>query len=195
MAAHGQFAKVKRWPFARALILQLVLLAVALVLQFINPVRNGLNNGMSTISVLGHGQDLQFADLIFGTCVMLVFETSSILQAIFGNIVMRLLGKLAPGMYLLAPAIVFTVVPSLGVSLSNNGTSGSGVLGVTWVVTFAICVVAAIPFHFLVELPSKYAGEAFADFTEKWGATPDDGVQVKGPQKSAPKKLSGPGGK
>jgi peptidoglycan/LPS O-acetylase OafA/YrhL len=142
--------------------------------------------------------------MILATCLFFVFETSAVLQVVFGNIVMRLLGKLAPGIYLLAPAITYTVVPTLGISLRNNGSSGSAVLGVTWVVCFAICVVAAIPFHFLVELPSKLAGEYFADFVEKWGRSKDElaapaanggKVQVKGPQKSAPKKLSGPGAK
>lgn len=181
----------------RVLALQIVLLAFALCFQFINPVRNHLNSAFATINVLNHSE-LTFCDMIFATCFMLVFETSALLQIVFGNIVMRLLGKLAPGMYLFAPAIVYTVVPSLGISLRSNGTTGSGVLGVTWIVTFAICVLLAIPFHFLVELPSKLAGEYFADFTESWGRSNQEepgAVQVKGPQKFAPKKLSGPGGK
>lgn len=196
MAAHGQFAKIRKWPFMRVLALQIILLAIGLALQWINVVRDNINKGMAVINVTNY-DELTFCDFILVTCVMLVFETSGLLQAVFGNIVMRLLGKLAPGMYLLAPAIVYTVVPSLGISLHNGGTGSSGVLGVTWVVTFAICTVAAIPFHFLVELPSKLAGELLADFVERWGARPDETAQqVKGPQAAAaPKKLAGPGAK
>jgi len=195
MAAHGQFARVRKWPFMRILALQIILLAIGLAIQWVNVVRDNLNKGMATISVLGY-DELTFSDLILVTCVMLVFETSGILQAVFGNVVMRLLGKLAPGMYLLAPSIVYTVVPTLAISLRNGGTNGSGIMGVTWVVTFAVCTVAAIPFHFFVELPSKLAGEYFADFVESWGARPDDVQQVKGPQAAAaPKKLAGPGPK
>lgn len=195
LAAHGQFTRIKKWPILRILGLQILLLAIALCFQFINPVRDNLNSAFATLNVQ-YNTDLTFCDMVFATCIMFVFETSTILQIVFGNVAMRLVGKLSAGIYLLAPAIVYTVVPSLGISLRRNGTTGSGVLGVTWVVTFAICVVAAIPFHFLIELPSKLAGEYFADFAEKWGTAPDTGVvQVKGPQKSAPKKISGPGGK
>jgi peptidoglycan/LPS O-acetylase OafA/YrhL len=150
---------------------------------------------LSVINVANH-DEIQFCDVIFVTCIFLIFETSKIAQVIFGNIVMRMLGKLAPGMYLLSSPITFTVVPSLAVSLSNNGTSGSGILGVTWVVCFAISVVAAIPFHFLVELPSKLAGEYVIDFLAKWGRTEEEKDQlVKGPQSKAPKKIAGPGAK
>lgn len=195
MAAHGHWAKIRKQPWTRALILQVVLIGVALALQFVNPARNALNNAFATINVTGN-TDLTICDLIFATCFMIVFETSPICQAVLGNIVMRYLGKLAPGIYLLAPAITYTVVPTLGISLKNSGTSGSGVLGVTWVVCFAVCVVAAIPFHFLVEYPSKIAGNYFGNFVTRWGARDDDAqTAVKGPQKSAPKKLSGPGAK
>lgn len=195
LAAHGVFARMKKWPFVRTLGIHIILVGVACALQFINVVRNGLNNAMATINV-GNIAELQFADLIFASCFMFVFESSSILQVILGNIVMRMLGKLAAGMYLLAPIVTYTIVPTLAVSLAKNGSSGMAVTAVTWVVCFAICVVAALPFHFLVELPSKMAGEYIGDMLTKWGALPDDGTaQVKAPQKSAPKKLSGPGAK
>lgn len=194
LAAHGAFARVKKWPFIRTFGIQIVLIAIACALQFINVARNGLNNAMAKINVTNHGE-LQFADLIFATCFMLVFETSSILQVVLGNVVMRMLGKLAAGMYLLAPIITYTIVPALAVKLSKSGTAGTSVLAVTWVVCFAACTVLAIPFHFLVELPSKLAGEWICEFLEKWGRSPDDTAPgaVKAPQKSAPKKISGPG--
>jgi len=194
IAIHGHFARMKKWPFMRLLAMQIVLIAIACALMFINIVRDNINKGMAVINVGDH-DEIHFVDLIFVTCFFLVFETSSILQVIFGNIVMRWLGKLAPGMYLICPAIVFTLVPTLGVSLSNNGLSGSGILGTTWVVTFAISIVAAIVFYFAVEVPSKKAGEVFANFVTHWGRSEDEKKAVKAPNAPAPKKISGPGGK
>jgi len=195
IAAHGHFARMRKWPFMRTLAIHIVLLGIALAFQFVNPLRNNVNKGLSVINVTDH-DEIQFCDVIFVTCIFLIFETShKIVHVIFGNVVMRMLGKLAPGMYLLCNPITYTVVPSLAVSLSNNGTSGSGILGVTWVVCFAISLVAAIPFHFLVELPSKLAGEYFIDFMEKWGRREDEAPLVKGPQSKAPKKIAGPGAK
>lgn len=193
IAAHGHFARVRKWPFMRTLAIQIVLLAIGLAFQFINPLRDNVNKGLATINVTNH-TEIAFCDVIFVTCIFLIFETSKITQMVFGNIVMRMLGKLAPGMYLLSAPITFTIVPSLAVSLNNNGTSGSGILGVTWVVCFAISTVAAIPFHFLVELPSKLAGEYIVEFAERWGRV-EEVEKVKGPQSKAPKKLAGPGTK
>lgn len=195
IAAHGHFARVRKWPFMRTLAIHIVLLGIALVFQFVNPLRDNVNKGLAVINITNH-DEIQICDVIFVTCIFLIFETSKIAQMVFGNIVMRMLGKLAPGMYLLCSPITFTAVPTLAVSLSNNGTSGSGILGVTWVVCFAISVVAAIPFHFLVELPSKLAGEYVVEFAEKWGRTEEEKDQlVKGPQSKAPKKIAGPGTK
>ena len=196
ISVHGHFSRMKKWPFMRILALQILLIAVACALMFINIVRDNLNRGLATINIGDH-DEIQFTDLIFVTCFFLVFETSSILQVVFGNIVMRWLGRLAPGMYLICPAIVYTLVPTLGVSLSNNGLSGSGILGTTWVVTFAISIVAAIVFYFAVELPSKKAGEMFANFVKDWGRSADElkAGTVKAPNAPAPKKISGPGGK
>lgn len=195
IAVHGHFARMKKWPFMRILALQLLLIAAACAVMFINIVRDNVNKGMSIINVGDHGE-IQFVDLFFVTCFFLVFETSPILQLVFGNIVMRWLGKLAPGMYLICPAIVYTLVPTLGVSLSNNGLSGSGILGTTWVVTFAISIVAAIAFYFIVEVPSKLAGEAFANFVTNFGRSADEQkAMLKAPNAPAPKKISGPGPK
>jgi peptidoglycan/LPS O-acetylase OafA/YrhL len=196
IAAHGHFARIRNWPFMRTIAIHIVLLAIALAFQFVNPLRDNVNKGLAVINVTNH-DEIQICDVIFVACIFLIFETSKIAQVIFGNIVMRMLGKLAPGMYLLCAPITFTVVPSLAVSLSNNGTSGSGILGVTWVVCFAISVIAAIPFHFLVELPSKLAGEYTINFLEKWGRTEEERLQmIKGPEASkAPKKIAGPGAK
>lgn len=195
LAAHGHFARVRKWPFVRTMAIHIILLGIALAFQFVNPLRDNVNYGLSVINVSNH-DEIQICDVIFVTCIVLIFETSKIAQMIFGNIVMRMLGKLAPGMYLLSSPITYTIVPSLAVSLSNNGTSGSGILGVTWVVCFAVSVVAAIPFHFLVELPSKLAGEYVIEFLQKWGRSEEDkATMVKGPQSKAPKKIAGPGAK
>jgi len=90
---------------------------------------------------------------------------------------MRTLGKLAPGMYLLAPAITYTIVPDIALNMSNNGASASSVLGSTWIAMFAIVVALSIAFHFLVELPSKMIGEVICEMFENWDG--EGGIRSK----------------
>jgi hypothetical protein len=186
MHVHGQFARIQQWPIYSRMIVWAVLAGIACATQFVNPVRNGINNGMSTINVTYH-RELQFADSIFATCFIVGLETSIVAQHVFGNIVMRVLGKLAPGIYLLSGLLPFTLVPNLALSMHNAGSAGSAILGVSWVVLFAAAFGLAIPFHFFVELPSKvrqlsvrcsgslirslaqFLGELFCDFIETWG--------------------------
>ena len=178
MAAHDQFAKFQKWPFPIRVAVQIAILALGCVIEWVAPIRDHLNSGMATVNVLNHTQ-IQFADVIFVTCLLLIVETSPILQFVFGNIVMRLFGKLTAGIFLLAPAITFTVVPDLALSMSRSGSSGSAILGVSWVVLFLACFGLAIVFHFAVELPSKFAGEYFADFCMNWGREDETSEAIK----------------
>lgn len=166
MAAHGYTARIRKWPVMRKALLWLSLTALALCTQWINPVRDGLNNGLATINVTGL-TEIAFADVIFAVCFVFIVETSEVAQALFGNVVMRTLGRLTAGMYLLPPAIVFTAVPNTALSMSNSGAQPSSILGVSWVLTFAICLAVSPFFHLFVECPSKLVGEYFADFVER----------------------------
>lgn len=85
---------------------------------------------------------------------------------------MRTMGKFAPGLYLLAPAITFTLVPDLALTLHNNGSTASSVLGVSWLVLFFVTLVVAALFHFVVELPSKMLGEIVCEMLESSEPTP-----------------------
>lgn len=154
MHVHGQFARVQKWPIYSRFVVWAILAGIACVTQFINPVRNNLNSGLATINVTNH-PELTFADSIFVTCFLVGIETSIVAQHILGNVVMRLLGKLAAGIYLLSGVLTFTLVPNLALSMSNAGSAGSAILGVSWVVLFAASLGLAIPFHFFIELPSK----------------------------------------
>jgi hypothetical protein len=168
MVVHDQFKRVQKWPFLLRLAVQLALVAIAAVTQFIGPIRSGLNSGMNTVNVTHHTQ-ITFADVIFVTCFLVVVESSTICQFVFGNVVMRMLGKLSAGLFLLAPAITFTVVPDLALSMHRSNSSSSAILGVSWAVLFLACFGLAIVFHLAVEIPSKLAGEYFAEFVSNWG--------------------------
>lgn len=166
MHAHGHLHRIRtKWPAYQRLGLHAALIAVALVTQWVPVIRDNINSGMAFINVQDH-PELTFCDSIFAFSWLLAIETSGVAQTILGNVVMRNFGKLAAGMYLLAPAITYTIVPDLALSLSNNGSSASSILGITWVVLFLVTFALAIPFHFFVELPSKMMGEVFAEILE-----------------------------
>lgn len=166
MHAHGHLHRVRtKWPMYQRLTLHFSLIALACCTQFIPVVRNNINYGMSVINVQDH-PELTFSDSIFAVCWLICIETSGIAQNVFGNIVMRNLGKFSAGMFLLAPAVTFTIVPDLALQLHNNKSSASTILGLSWVVLFFTTFVGAIVFHFLVELPSKMIGEVVAEILE-----------------------------
>lgn len=159
--------------------LQIVVIVVAFVIQWVNPIRDHLNSDLATINVTSHGE-ITISDSILAVAILFVVETSPVLQFVFGNVVMKLLGRLSAGIYLLAPAITFTIVPDLALSLHNGGSKPNSILGITWVVLFFACFGLAIVFHFVVELPSKWAGEYFAYFIENWGKEVPVGGVVAG---------------
>ncbi|GAA5995213.1 uncharacterized protein JCM10292_004602 [Rhodotorula paludigena] len=168
MHAHGHLHRIRtKWPAWKRLSLHAVLIVVALVFQWVPPLRDHVNDGLQTINVTDH-PELTFCDALFAFCWLLCIETSGVAQTVFGNVVMRTLGKLAPGIVLLAPAITFTIVPDIALSMHNNGSSASSVLGTTWVALFGIVVALAIAFHFVVELPSKMMGEVIVELFENW---------------------------
>jgi hypothetical protein len=178
LAVHGHLKKIQRLPIIQQSAFHLVLIVISIITQFIGPVRDHINSGMATINVEDH-PEISFADCIFAFCWILVLETSGGMQLVFGNIVMRWLGRLAPGMYLLASPLTFSLVPTLALSLHNGGSHASSILGLSWLVLFAACVGLAVPFHFLVELPSKFIGELFANFIEEWGVEADKTNQIR----------------
>ncbi|KAK4702093.1 hypothetical protein P7C70_g4132, partial [Phenoliferia sp. Uapishka_3] len=166
MHAHGHLHRIRtKWPMYQRLTLHGVLIAVALVTQWVPVVRDNINKGLAVINVQDH-PELTFCDAIFASCWLFTIETSGLAQTVFGNVVMRNLGKLSAGIYLLAPAITFTIVPNIALSLHNKGSSASSVLGISWVVLFFITIALAIAFHFVVELPSKMLGEVVAEILE-----------------------------
>ncbi|GAA5932242.1 hypothetical protein JCM3775_001170 [Rhodotorula graminis] len=168
MHAHGHLHRIRtKWATWKRLTLHAVLIAVALVTQWVPVLRDNINSGLHTINVTDH-PEITFCDALFAACWLLCIETSGVAQTVFGNVVMRSLGKLAPGMVLLAPAITFTIVPDIALSMSNNGSSASAILGTTWVALFGIVFALSIAFHFVVELPSKMIGEVFVEALENW---------------------------
>ncbi|GAA5862322.1 hypothetical protein JCM5296_005942 [Sporobolomyces johnsonii] len=168
MHAHGHLHTIRtKWPMWLRLSLHAVLIAIALVFQWVPVIRDNVNYGLSVINVTGH-PEITFCDSIFVACWLFCIETSGFAQNVLGNIVMRTLGKLAPGMYLLAPAITYTVVPNIALSMHNNGSSASAVLGSCWIAMFAIVIALSIAFHFIVELPSKMVGEVIVELLENW---------------------------
>ena len=166
MHAHGHLHRIRtKWPFYQRALLHVVLIATALVTQWVPIIRNNVNFGLSVINVQDH-PELTFCDSIFAISLLICIETSGFAQRILGNVVMRNLGKLSAGMYLLAPSLVFTIIPTLAISLNNNGSSSANVLGVSWLVLFGAGVMFAAIFHVVVELPSKLAGEVVTELLE-----------------------------
>lgn len=110
--------------------------------------------------------ELTFADSIFAFCIVFAVETSGVAQWFFGNVVMRNLGKLSAGMYLLAPSIVFAIIPPFAASLNKKGTSMANTLLYSWLVVLGSGMGLAVLFHFFVELPSKVMGEMVAEVIE-----------------------------
>lgn len=177
MHAHGHLHRIRtRWPAWQRLSLHAVCIVVACVCQWVPVIRDNINSGMATINVQNH-PELTFCSSIFAFGWLFAIETSGIAQNILGNIFMRTLGKFAAGIYLLAPAITFTIVPDVALSLHNNGSSASTVLGVSWLVLFIVVVALSIPFHFLVELPSKMMGEVIVELLETSGTDKSDSAR------------------
>merc|ERR1711939_863782 len=101
MHAHGHLHYIRtRWPAFLRIAAQAAAIGIALVTQWVPVLRDNINYGMSVINVQNH-PELTFCDAIFATCWIFVIETSGIAQLVFGNVVMRHLGKLAAGIYLL----------------------------------------------------------------------------------------------
>ncbi|KAM0755808.1 hypothetical protein T439DRAFT_282416 [Meredithblackwellia eburnea MCA 4105] len=166
MHAHGHLHRIRtKWPMYQRLTLHLVLIAVALVTQWVPVVRDNINKGMAVINVQNH-PELTFCDAIFASCWLFTIETSGLAQTVFGNVVMRNLGKLAAGLYLFAPIFTYTIIPDLALRLHDGGSKASSVLGVSWVVLFLAAFGVAILFHVVVELPSKLLGEVVAELLE-----------------------------
>lgn len=166
MHAHGHLHNIRtRWPAWQRLSLHAVLIVIALVFQWVPVLRDNVNSGMATINVQSH-PELTFCDAVFASFWLFAIETSGLAQNILGNIVMRTLGKFAAGLFLLAPAITFTIVPDVALSMHNSGSSASSVLGVSWLVLFVITLALAVLFHFVVELPSKMMGEVVVELLE-----------------------------
>lgn len=197
MHAHGHLHRIRtRWPAWQRLTLHAVCIVVACVVQWVPVIRDNINSGMATINVQNH-PELTFCSSVFAFGWLFAIETSGLAQNILGNVFMRTMGKFAAGIYLLAPAITFTIVPDVALSLHNNGSSASTVLGVSWLVLFIIVLALAVPFHFFVELPSKMMGEVVVELLESWGTTADhDGAGGHGEKSSAGGKLlkKNPGG-
>jgi hypothetical protein len=161
MAAHGRFAQIQSWHILKRFTLQLAFVAVAIVTQWVSVVRDNVNRGLAVINVEDH-PEITFCDSIFVLCLVLLIETSTWGQKLFGNIVVRNLGKLAPGMYLLAPSILYGIIPSVATKMHGSGLTNS-ILGVSWIVLFVLCHALAVLLYVLVEVPSQIASEWWAD--------------------------------
>lgn len=173
MAAHGQIAKLRKMPMVSRIGLRLGLLLFALAIQWISVVRDNLNSGMAKINVQSHAE-LTFADWILATVLLFIVETSDVAQMILSNVVLRVLSKLSAGIYLLAPAIVFTIVPDVALKLHDQNTyQAAGVLGISWCLLVGACLGSSVLFYLLVECPSKLLGEVIVNSIERLGIDPE----------------------
>lgn len=170
MAAHGQTARLRKLSVPLRIAIRIALLVVAAITQFIPVVRNNLNSALATVNVQAH-TDITFSDWIFVTIVLFIVETSDVAQRVFSFGIFKFLGQLSAGIFLLAPAVVFTIVPDVALSLHNSQTySAPTVLALSWALLLGVCFVGSIAFHLVVECPSKLFGEVMCDLFEKLGA-------------------------
>ncbi|EGG12604.1 uncharacterized protein MELLADRAFT_76238 [Melampsora larici-populina 98AG31] len=170
MAAHGQTARLRKLSVPLRIAIRVALLVVAAVTQFIPVVRNNLNSALATVNVQAH-TDITFSDWIFVTIVLFIVETSDVAQRVLGFGLFKFLGQLSAGIFLLAPAVVFTIVPDVALSLHNSQTySAPTVLGLSWALLLGVCFAGSIAFHLVVECPSKLIGEVVCDLFERLGA-------------------------
>ncbi|MBW0524628.1 hypothetical protein O181_064343 [Austropuccinia psidii MF-1] len=131
MAAHGHTAKLRKLNLISRISLRIGLLILAFAIQWIPFIRDHLNSAMSKINVQSHNE-ITFADWILVSVILFVVETSDLAQTVLSNIFFRIMSKLSAGIYLIAPAIVFTLVPTVALKLHDTHTyQAGGVLGIS----------------------------------------------------------------
>ncbi|EJU03617.1 hypothetical protein DACRYDRAFT_99215 [Dacryopinax primogenitus] len=163
--------RIRRMPLVQRLLVQATLLALIIIFEFITPTRNAIDMGMAAWNVRNVTQ-IQFGDTMFVTLALLWVEITPWAQIVLGNFLVRYLFILTPGMYLLTPALSYTLVPSVMSHFAHPFTN-AGALFAAWAVLLITVILLSLVFYFLVVYPSAYASRWLCSFFVSWGPDAD----------------------
>lgn len=162
LSVHGHFTKIQNWSLIQRSILQFSLLGFGLTIQWIPIIRDSVNKAFAVLNVQDH-PELKFVDSIFVVIFLLLIEISPWAQNVLNFSWFVKGGKLSAGIYLLAPSIVFGLIPHLALAMHDQHYSGSTILGVSWLVLFVTASLGGGIFWGLVQVPSKWVREKFRE--------------------------------
>ncbi|EJU03540.1 hypothetical protein DACRYDRAFT_21096 [Dacryopinax primogenitus] len=146
--------------------LQLGALVLAAVVELVPAIRTPINNGMAAWNVRGQNYiNIQFTDILFAALVIIAIDSSPLLKSILGFRPLRALSRLSSGAALMAPLVVYAVLPNMNPSLF-----------VGWLLTVLLSLVLAIPFRIFLEVPAMAAAEITLEKMRTWGG---DGLELR----------------
>ncbi|KAJ3165200.1 hypothetical protein HDU88_004283 [Geranomyces variabilis] len=156
LSVHGHLRRPRSNVVAIAL--QIACLAIAALVVWINPLRDGLRRGFRNIQIdqISHNDMISFPDTVSVFFFLMFFELSPRTQRFMSKTLFKHIGRLAAGVFVLHPIYLYTVIPRLALTL--HGTGAAAVAGVCWLVLFVLSLASALVFFQLVEKPSVLLG-------------------------------------
>ncbi|KAJ3185400.1 hypothetical protein HDU87_000019 [Geranomyces variabilis] len=173
LSVHGHLGRPRSTLVA--IVLQISCLAIAALVVWIGPLRDGLRRGFRNIQIdqIAHNDMISFPDTVSVFFFLMFFELSPRTQQFMSKTLFKHLGRLAAGVFVLHPIFLYTVIPRLAVTF--HGTGAAAVAGVCWIVLFVLSLAAALVFFQLVEKPSVLLGRLVWSLLAK---PVDDGTQA-----------------
>ncbi|KZT51943.1 hypothetical protein CALCODRAFT_487531 [Calocera cornea HHB12733] len=163
--------RIRRMPLVQRMLVQALLLGLIIVFEFVTPTRNAIDTGMAAWNVR-NVTEIQFGDTVFVTLTLLWVEITPWAQLVLGNFLVRYLFILTPGMYLLTPSLVYTLVPSVMSHFAHPFTN-AGALFAAWAALLVTVVSLSVVFYFLVVYPTAWACGWLCSFLVSWGPDAD----------------------
>ncbi|KAJ3003866.1 hypothetical protein HKX48_001525, partial [Thoreauomyces humboldtii] len=178
MRVHGHLVRPRSRIVAIACQIVAIVLAVGIV--WVTPVRTALDSVGTHLQItyidvvdnqshsLGNANRISLANSLSCFFLMMFFElTSEITSHGVLSRAGKHIGHLSAGIVVLHPTYLYTVVPSLGLSLSRNGASFSSIVGLSWLALVALVIPSAFFFYHLVERQSVLLGDFFWNWLAK----------------------------
>ncbi|KZT59884.1 hypothetical protein CALCODRAFT_481184 [Calocera cornea HHB12733] len=164
LGAHG-WTPLQNLPILLRIPLQLAAVTVGGVVELVPAIRTPVNNAMAAWNIRGTYGNIMFTDILFAALVMIAVDSSTLTKRILSFRPFRVLARLSSGAALMAPIIVYTILPPMKPSLF-----------VGWIVTVLLSLVFAIPFRLVVEVPAMVGAELILEKMRTWGG---DGLDAK----------------
>ncbi|KZP01627.1 hypothetical protein CALVIDRAFT_559430 [Calocera viscosa TUFC12733] len=163
--------RIRRMPLVQRMLIQGLLLGLIIMFEFVTPTRTAIDAGMAAWNVRNVTQ-IQFGDTMFVTLTLLWVEITPWAQLVLGNFLVRYLFILTPGMYLLTPSLVYTLVPSTMSHFAHPFTN-AGALFAAWAALLVTVSALSVVFYFLVIYPTAWASGWLCSFLVSWGPDAD----------------------